>query len=388
MNIGAAGAFQEPPDGRRFRTSCSVTQSLTPFRVAALAITDGSPNGDPDAGNMPRIDPETGQRIVTDVCLKRKIRNYVGVAKGEQPPFEIYVKEKAILNKQHDRAWRVVQPTATTAQKKNLPKDEQKARELTKFMCSNFYDVRAFGAVMMTAVNCGQVRGPVQLGLARSLHPVVTQELTVTRCAVRNALSAFSTACSQWNAASPRSGGSAVRSWRAARKSSLAFRIHARVSESRVASCGMQQNAFPNYRGRKRRPQREASLEIAAGADQHVNGRAGAPQHLVRQTATAAVRRRVVGYDEEQVVVAVEPRVGTRARSEQIHARGSVRRDEPPEHLGQCRIKDRCRRGRRVARGEVAVTSVPRGSFHDGNLGSTLAWGQREGAGPAPDRRE
>ncbi len=147
-------------------------------------ITDGNPNGDPDAGNLPRIDPETGQGIVTDVCLKRKVRNFIGVTKGEQPPFEIYVKERAILNRQHDRAWQKWEPKAKAEEKKNLPKDEDKARRLTRFMCDNFYDVRAFGAVMTTEVNCGQVRGPVQLGLARSLHPVVTQELTVTRCAV------------------------------------------------------------------------------------------------------------------------------------------------------------------------------------------------------------
>ncbi len=147
-------------------------------------ITDGNPNGDPDAGNMPRIDPETGQGLVTDVCLKRKVRNFVGLKEREQPPYEIYVKERAILNKQHDRAWQAVEPKATAAQKKNLPKDEQKARELTAWMCKNFYDVRAFGAVMTTDVNCGQVRGPVQFGIARSLHPIVSQEHTVTRCAV------------------------------------------------------------------------------------------------------------------------------------------------------------------------------------------------------------
>src|SRR3990172_6877781 len=107
--------------------------------VYLFDVIDGNPNGDPDAGNMPRIDPETGQGIVTDVCLKRKIRNYVGVTKGEQPPFEIYVKEKAILNKQHDRAWQQVEPKATAAQRKNLPKEQEKARALTRFMCSNFF---------------------------------------------------------------------------------------------------------------------------------------------------------------------------------------------------------------------------------------------------------
>jgi CRISPR-associated protein Csd2 len=147
-------------------------------------IVDGNPNGDPDAGNLPRIDPETGQGLVTDVCLKRKIRNFVGLAKGEQPPYEIYVKERAVLNKQHDRAWWQVDPKATDADKKKLPKDERKARDLTAWMCKNFFDIRAFGAVMTTDVNCGQVRGPIQFGIARSLHPVVSQEHTVTRCAV------------------------------------------------------------------------------------------------------------------------------------------------------------------------------------------------------------
>lgn len=153
--------------------------------VYLFDITDGNPNGDPDAGNLPRVDPETGQGIVTDVCLKRKVRNFVGLTKGEQPPFEIYVMERAILNQQHDRAWKNVIPEAAgKAEKKSLPKDAEKARQLTRFMCDNFYDVRAFGAVMTTGVNCGQVRGPIQFGLARSLHPVRSQELAVTRCAV------------------------------------------------------------------------------------------------------------------------------------------------------------------------------------------------------------
>ncbi len=158
--------------------------------VYLFEITDGNPNGDPDAGNLPRLDPETGQGLVTDVCLKRKIRNFVGLTHGEQPPYEIYVKEKAILNKQHERAWSAVQPEATGKEKdkdkdkKSLPKDEKKARDLTAWMCKNFFDIRAFGAVMTTEVNCGQVRGPIQFGLARSLHAIVTLEHAVTRCAV------------------------------------------------------------------------------------------------------------------------------------------------------------------------------------------------------------
>jgi CRISPR-associated protein Csd2 len=146
-------------------------------------ITDGNPNGDPDAGNLPRLDPETGQGLVTDVCLKRKIRNFVGLAHGEQPPHEIYVKEKAILNQQHERAYQALHVDS----KKRTVKGKEKAEEdrrLTRWMCDNFFDVRAFGAVMTTEVNCGQVRGPMQFGLARSLHPIVSQEHAVTRCAV------------------------------------------------------------------------------------------------------------------------------------------------------------------------------------------------------------
>ncbi len=143
-------------------------------------ITDGNPNGDPDAGNLPRIDPETGQGLVTDVCLKRKVRNFVGLAHGEQPDYEIYVKERAILNKQHERAYEAVGEKPS----KSLPRDDAKARELTRWMCKNFFDIRTFGAVMTTDVNCGQVRGPVQFGIARSLHPVVASEFAVTRCAV------------------------------------------------------------------------------------------------------------------------------------------------------------------------------------------------------------
>lgn len=146
-------------------------------------ITDGNPNGDPDAGNLPRIDPETGQGLVTDVCLKRKVRNFVGLAKKEQPPNEIYVKEKAVLNQQHERAYQALKldPKKRTAKGKDRAEED---RRLNRWMCDNFYDIRAFGAVMTTDVNCGQVRGPVQFGLARSLHPIVSSEHAVTRCAV------------------------------------------------------------------------------------------------------------------------------------------------------------------------------------------------------------
>lgn len=149
--------------------------------VLLFDVKDGNPNGDPDAGNLPRIDPETGHGLVTDVCLKRKIRNFVGVVNREQPPYEIYVKEKAVLNAQHLRAYKAC---GLEPEKRKLPKDEAKARELTKWMCQNFFDIRTFGAVMSTEINCGQVRGPVQLTFARSEHPIVAAEHAVTRCAV------------------------------------------------------------------------------------------------------------------------------------------------------------------------------------------------------------
>jgi len=151
--------------------------------VFVFDVTDGNPNGDPDAGNLPRVDPETAQGLVTDVCLKRKIRNYVGLVKKEQPPYEIYVKEKAVLNSQHERAYTEHGLKSTS---KKLPKKEEEARKLTKWMCDNFFDIRTFGAVMTTEVNCGQVRGPIQLGMARSVDPIMSLEHAITRCAVTN----------------------------------------------------------------------------------------------------------------------------------------------------------------------------------------------------------
>jgi CRISPR-associated protein Csd2 len=146
-------------------------------------VTDGNPNGDPDAGNLPRIDAETGQGLVTDVCLKRKVRNYVGVVHEEKPPYEIYIKEKAILNQQHDRAYKALSldPKKRDAKGKDKAEEDKK---LTLWMCQNFYDIRTFGAVMTTEINTGQVRGPVQLTAARSIDPIVSQEHAVTRCAV------------------------------------------------------------------------------------------------------------------------------------------------------------------------------------------------------------
>ncbi len=149
--------------------------------VLLFDVTDGNPNGDPDAGNLPRIDPETGEGLVTDVCLKRKIRNYVGLVHGETPPYEIYVKEKAVLNAQHEKAYTACDLKPV---KGKLPKKDEDAARLKDWMCGNFFDIRTFGAVMSTGVNCGQVRGPVQFTFARSVDPVVTLEHAVTRCAV------------------------------------------------------------------------------------------------------------------------------------------------------------------------------------------------------------
>ena len=151
--------------------------------VLFFDVENGNPNGDPDAGNMPRIDPETGRGLVTDVCLKRKVRNYVELARSEQAGFRIYVQEKAVLNDRHDEAY-----TALNLKKESgkLPKNEKDARAVTRWMCDNFYDVRTFGAVMSTEVNCGQVRGPVQFTFARSEEPVVPAEISITRMAVTN----------------------------------------------------------------------------------------------------------------------------------------------------------------------------------------------------------
>lgn len=146
-------------------------------------VKNGNPNGDPDSGNMPRIDPETGHGIVTDVCLKRKVRNYVELARAGQEGFNIYVTEGGVLNEQHRKAYRAVRPEDADS-KELKPKDITQARELTRWMCSNFYDVRTFGAVMTTKVNCGQVRGPVQFTFARSIDPIFSQEVTITRQAV------------------------------------------------------------------------------------------------------------------------------------------------------------------------------------------------------------
>lgn len=157
-------------------------------------VKNGNPNGDPDAGNMPRIDPETGLGIISDVCIKRKIRNYVDlvkdadidapdVAEGELG-YKIYVQEGAVLNERNEKAYvhYGLKPVD-----KRLPKKEEEARKLTKFMCDNFFDIRTFGAVMTTGRNCGQVRGPVQLCFGESVDPISPLEMGITRMAATEA---------------------------------------------------------------------------------------------------------------------------------------------------------------------------------------------------------
>ena len=157
--------------------------------VVLFDVENGNPNGDPDAGNMPRIDPETGYGLVTDVCLKRKIRNYVEMVKEGVPGYRIYIKDGVPLNASDREACEYLgieaSKEALKAAKKN---DEHIDEKIRDFMCQNFYDIRTFGAVMTTfvkgALNCGQVRGPVQLGFARSVDPILPQEVTITRVAI------------------------------------------------------------------------------------------------------------------------------------------------------------------------------------------------------------
>ena len=155
--------------------------------VMLFDVENGNPNGDPDANNAPRIDPETGYGLVTDVCLKRKIRNYVETVKEDESGYRIYVKDGVPLNRSDAEACAYVgvDPAKLKEAKK---KDTNLDVLLRDFMCSNFYDIRTFGAVMTTfvkgALNCGQVRGPVQLGFARSVDPIMPQEVTITRVAI------------------------------------------------------------------------------------------------------------------------------------------------------------------------------------------------------------
>lgn len=163
--------------------------------VVLFDVENGNPNGDPDAGNMPRVDPETGYGLVTDVCLKRKIRNYVEMAKEGEKGYRIYIKDGVPLNSSDKEACAYVgaDPDKLKEAKK---KDEHLDEKIRDFMCSNFYDIRTFGAVMTTFVkaslNCGQVRGPVQLGFAKSINPIVPQEVTITRVAITTEADALS----------------------------------------------------------------------------------------------------------------------------------------------------------------------------------------------------
>jgi len=148
---------------------------------------DANPNGDPDAGNLPRVDTESGQGLITDVCLKRKVRNFVEVVKKDADGYDIYVKEKAVLIRSHEKAYQAIkkdseEQSETKAGKRKGSGDEVEAAR--QWMCQNFYDVRTFGAVMSIAVNCGQVRGPIQLGFSRSVDPIVVSEHAITRMAV------------------------------------------------------------------------------------------------------------------------------------------------------------------------------------------------------------
>ena len=150
-------------------------------------VENGNPNGDPDAGNMPRIDPETGYGIVTDVCLKRKIRNCVETMCEDKEGYKIYIKDGVPLNESDNTAY-IAFGTDEKKIKKLKKDDPEIDKKICQFMCNNFFDIRTFGAVMTTfvkaALNCGQVRGPVQLGFARSIDPIVTQEVTITRVAI------------------------------------------------------------------------------------------------------------------------------------------------------------------------------------------------------------
>lgn len=156
--------------------------------VVLFEVENGNPNGDPDAGNMPRIDSETGYGLVTDVCLKRKIRNYVETVREDAPGYRIYIKEGVPLNASDNEAYLALDTDEKKIEK--LDKKDKKALDLKlrEFMCRNFFDVRTFGAVMTTFVkaylNCGQVRGPVQIGFARSVDPIIPQEITITRVAI------------------------------------------------------------------------------------------------------------------------------------------------------------------------------------------------------------
>lgn len=157
--------------------------------VLLFDVKDGNPNGDPDAGNLPRLDAETGHGLITDVSLKRKVRNYVGLVKEAAPPYDIYVKEKGVLERLHRLAYEAIGASAELAEdgketKKKRKGSEDSVAKARDWMCRNYFDVRSFGAVMSTGVNCGQVRGPVQMTFALSPDPIVAAEHSITRMAV------------------------------------------------------------------------------------------------------------------------------------------------------------------------------------------------------------
>ena len=143
-------------------------------------VENGNPNGDPDAGNMPRIDPETNHGIVTDVCLKRKVRDYVITKKNNQSPHRIYVLSNAVLNRFHKEAY----DTLELEPPKKGAMSGENLEQAKRWLCENFYDIRAFGAVMSTDPSAGVVRGPIQMTFAKSIDPIVPMEVTITRVAV------------------------------------------------------------------------------------------------------------------------------------------------------------------------------------------------------------
>jgi CRISPR-associated protein Csd2 len=151
--------------------------------VYLFDVENGNPNGDPDAGNMPRIDPETSHGLITDVCLKRKVRNYVEILKNGEAPYCIYIKEKAVLNRTHDEALDATGAEGKAGEKGKRGKGDE-VDKAKKWLCDKYFDIRTFGAVMMTDKNCGQVRGPVQFNFARSIDPIVPMEVSISRVAV------------------------------------------------------------------------------------------------------------------------------------------------------------------------------------------------------------
>ncbi|MGC8545550.1 MAG: type I-C CRISPR-associated protein Cas7/Csd2 [Athalassotoga sp.] len=152
--------------------------------VYLFDVENGNPNGDPDAGNMPRIDPETNFGIVTDVCLKRKVRNYVDVKFNDKSPNRIYIREKSILNNTHKEAYDANGIKLSDSDDKKRKGSGDEVEKVRKWMCDNFYDIRTFGAVMSTGINCGQVRGPVQINFGKSVESIMPLEITITRMAV------------------------------------------------------------------------------------------------------------------------------------------------------------------------------------------------------------